>query len=353
MAKTASTDFDYLAARLHGRRARAAHGARLDQLCKSATIDDLARETSPDRPLSTSSELQQALLHQLLREFSEAALHVDPSGRLILGWMRERFDVENLKLQLRGIIAQATPDEVQRHWVQLPAFPGAATKTLPPPRTIEDWVARLPDALSSRRLSRMAKAVDEHAGPFLLEAALDQTYFLELLKRGQRLPGPERDLVMPIFGHQANAFQLMLIVRGRFVYGLAAETLAPFYIPSLPAAVFNEILASPDLPSLALWAQPRIIDKVPSGLDLDGTESPAFYYASELERLASHRLLKLANRAFRQNHLGPAAIIGYFVLRRIELANLIAVTEGIRSAAGVESIRAHLVPRSGTEVARA
>ncbi len=68
--------------------------------------------------------------------------------------------------------------------------------------------------------------------------------------------------------------------------------------------------------------------------------------ASVLEGLAWKRFFRLANLAFRRSHMGLGTIMGYMGLRRMEAANLITISEGIRSDMAAETIRGRLIPRT-------
>ena len=70
-----------------------------------------------------------------------------------------------------------------------------------------------------------------------------------------------------------------------------------------------------------------------------------------LEALAWKRFQRLANGAFRRDHMGLGAVVGYAGLRRVETANLITLSEGIRTGMTAEAIRARLVPRKELEAA--
>jgi vacuolar-type H+-ATPase subunit C/Vma6 len=43
--------------------------------------------------------------------------------------------------------------------------------------------------------------------------------------------------------------------------------------------------------------------------------------------------------------MGFGVVVGYVALRRLEVANLITISEGIRTGAGEDVIRARMVPR--------
>lgn len=175
-----------------------------------------------------------------------------------------------------------------------------------PPVTWAAFAASLP-------AGPLRKSVQAAAGnparPFFMEAALDRGYYRELLARMEKLPETDKALLEPLVCHEAGTFQRSLFARGRLNYGLAPEVLAPF----------------------------SVIGPVQFG------ELPA-------EAAAWNRLYRLANRAMRGSPTGLGTVVGYVVLRRIEIANLTTLSEGLRLGLSDESIRARMIPRSATHV---
>jgi vacuolar-type H+-ATPase subunit C/Vma6 len=49
--------------------------------------------------------------------------------------------------------------------------------------------------------------------------------------------------------------------------------------------------------------------------------------------------------------MGLGAVIGYAGLRRVETANLITLSEGIRTGMTAEAMRARMIPRTDLEAA--
>jgi vacuolar-type H+-ATPase subunit C/Vma6 len=70
-----------------------------------------------------------------------------------------------------------------------------------------------------------------------------------------------------------------------------------------------------------------------------------------LERLAFRRFFRLANFTFRCSHMGLAAVVGYVGIRRVEVANLITLSEGIRIGMPSEAIRARMITYRDREAA--
>jgi len=70
---------------------------------------------------------------------------------------------------------------------------------------------------------------------------------------------------------------------------------------------------------------------------------------TDLETLAWRRYYRLANRAFRRCHMGLGAVVAYAAIRRVELANLITLSEGIRQGQPADALRRRLIPAARRE----
>jgi vacuolar-type H+-ATPase subunit C/Vma6 len=351
MAEVMINDLDYLAARFHGRRSRVAEAERLDALCRLRTIPELADAVFPDTKTQTSVAFQRGTLADLVSELSHSTRYLAEAGGDLLAWMLVRFQVENTKVLLRGFLDRTPLEELEAHLLVLPKNLALDANALLGAETLERFVARLP-----RELPRQALrvALDTYRGqlrPFFFEAALDRGYFQELLARAGRLSDEDKEVVAPIIEQEVNMFLLMLTVRGRFGYGLTPELLLPLHIRSrgIPIGRFNAMLTAPDLRAAAAFTVGRVIDTLPA--EHEAGETSRALDAAALEALAWKRFLRLAHRAFRRSHMGLGAIIGYAGIRRVETANLITLSEGIRARVAPESIRARLIPRSDPEVA--
>ena len=141
----------------------------------------------------------------------------------------------------------------------------------------------------------------------------------------------------------------MLVVRGKFHYGLKAELLLPLHADGtgIPYVRFASMLADPDLLTAASRSVGRVLDALPSE---QASEALATVDPAALEALAWKRFLRLANRAFRRSHMDLGAVVGYAGIRRVEAA-LISLSEAIRTGMAAEVIRARLIPRTDLESA--
>lgn len=350
MAAMVINDLDYLAARLHARRSRMAEGERLDALCRLRAIPDLGRALRPESDFSTAAVFQRRLLDDLIQEFSFCLRHLDGAGREIIRWMQSQFQIENIKVLLRGFLKQTPFDSLQQHLVPLPPDLAIDAQALLDAQTPAAFARKLPAGRPREHLLAAAAAHRDRPDAFIFEAALDSGYFQELLARIERLADAEKELIAPLAWQEVETFHLLLAVRGKFNHGYSAESLAFLRVPGNGAADrrFKSMLAAADISATAKSGLGHVFDELPGA---SGTaENAAAMDSATLESLAARRFLRLANAAFRRSHLGLAAVVGYLEIRRVETANLITLSEGIRLGVAPETIHARFTLRAHPEV---
>lgn len=351
MATVATNDLDYLATRLHARRSRMAEAERLDALCRLRAISELGRTLYPETELPVATSLQRRLVQDLIQELAGFRKHLGESGQEFIGGLLMRFQVENMKTLLRGMLNRVPPEKLQPHLAVLPSDQTLNAPALVESASPEIFAARLPAGRPRDCLKAMLAR--HHAAPplFLLEAALDCGHLQELLARTAQLPDEDQESIKPLVFQEANLFQLLLVVRGKFLHGLAAEMLLPLRVSNSGVAGdwFKTLLAAADVPAAAKCSLGIALDELPAARSSGETQTAID--PATVEALAWNRFRRLANDAFRRSHMGLGAVAGYAALRRMEVANLITLSEGIRLDVDAGTIRARLVPRTGLEVA--
>ncbi|NMC94541.1 MAG: V-type ATPase subunit [Syntrophorhabdus sp.] len=343
-------DLDYLVARLHGRRSRMAEAERLDNLCRIRNLHEFFRTIFPESDIKEVVGFQRQLIDQMVDEFSRFCSHLSGPGTDLLDWMLVRFQVENLKVLIRACLTKAPLEEFKEYLISLPVKFTVNIQELTKAESPADFVHLVPIRLLQEDLEKALEIYNKYPRSFFFEAALDCGYLKGLIEKTVHLSGEDCAFVKPMVFQEADIFNIMLVARGKFYYGLAPDILRQFYVPGtqISRTQFHSMLDEADLSS-SMGRIPHCVfdtdlpqfSREGGSIDVD---------ASVLEGLAWNRFYRLANLAFRQSHMGLAAIVGYTGLRRVELANLIRISEGIRMDIPAETIRAHMIPRIGIEV---
>jgi vacuolar-type H+-ATPase subunit C/Vma6 len=340
-------DWDYLGARLHARRARICGPQRLELLCGLHGLPALLAELGLPNDLGSARALGRHLVRELVAECLSLVAGSQSRAANLVHWMLARDELELVKAVVRGMVGRLDKTVVGEQLPDLPSGLGPRRDVLLSASSPEEIVGLLNDeALQSILKEALARYRPDEL--FLFESALSQGYYRELLLRARRL-GQADGLLVPLMAQEADSFQLMLVARGHFHDGMPAETLRPLHVEGTPLSrsLYFAMLDCPDLPTAARHAQHRVVDQIPA------MANDALKFAARLERLCGARTLKLAQRIFRRSDMGPGLLVGYLALRRIEVANLITVAEGLRLGVPAEALRARLLADSAKEEARA
>jgi vacuolar-type H+-ATPase subunit C/Vma6 len=318
-----------------------AEGERLDALCRLRSVPELVRAVLPQSNYTTAAEFQQAILRQLAEELADYAAQLNGAGSALLSWLRVRLQVENLKVLARALATGRSVAEARPLLVALPGDLSLDLELFAAANSLDAFVAAVPQNVLREGLVAARELYERAPRPLVLEAALDKAYFSELLRRTKALAGEARLHALPLTRQEIDTFHLMLIVRGHFTYRLPADQLVGFHVTGagISQQRFTQMCGVPDVQQAAHLA---VGIALPPAEELRHSGVTSLD-ASTLEKLGWNRFHQLARRAFRRSHM---AVIAYTALRRIEVANLITLSEGIRAEVTPDVLRARLIPSS-------
>ncbi len=346
-----ANDIDYLAALLHARYSRMAVEDRLNELSRLQNLTDLYQAIYPEDEITDIGDFQRLCVFKLATEVYGFRKYLSGSGVSLLDWTLTHFQLENLKVLLRALLTGRFFERLDRYIIYLPGELSLDVKGLANASTIEDFIYMMPKGIFQECMDKALKLYGDYKKPFFFEAALDSTYFKELVSRVYSLPDKDKESIKSIICQEIDIFHLMLIIRGRFIYNLPSDMFKPLHIDGtrLPKRFFNAMIGDPDILSLADRIEHRVIDRLP--IELGKTEEGRGADISLLEQQAWRRFYRLSNQAFRGSHMGLGAVMGYIGIRRIEITNLITISEGIRNNALPETTRRRLITKTDSEVA--
>jgi vacuolar-type H+-ATPase subunit C/Vma6 len=331
-----------------------AEGPRLNALCSLGTLSELAESVIPGSGLKGPREFQRRCVSDLVREVFGLSKSLSGPGARLMNWFMVRFRMENLKVLIRVYLAEAPGSDLQAYLLPLPGKWALKVRELLEAESFIDFIRIVPDRLLRDGLERAFEAQGDRPRPFFFEAALDHTYLQELLALVRKIPPEDREIVAPLAREEADIFHLTLVARGRFHYDLAPEVLIPLHVrgTAIPLAVFVEMLNHRGLSAAVDAAVGRVLDIASLNRALADRSSVVSADDGVYERLAWARFLRLSNLVFRRSHMGLAAVVGYVGIRRVEVANLITLSEGIRQGMAAEAIRSRMITGGDGEAVR-
>lgn len=343
-------DLDYLTSVLHARYSKMAKGDRLVELSRIENISDFFQSVYPDKTIENKYEFQKRCIFDFISEVFSFYPYLPKNCIHFVNWMVTRFQLENYKILLKGFLTKTPFFKLKDFIINLSGEFSIDIKKLYEAEIIEDFIKYSPKGFFQDSLKNAIKIYGDKAKPFFYESFLDSAFFKELALRTHRLNTYVRKYVKPIIDQEIDIFHLMLITRGKIIYNLPSDELKPFHIEgtAIPKRIFYSLLNETDIGILIKTLEGRVIDSIPS--ELSKIEQSTPNELTMLEALAWKRFCRLCNKVFYLNHMGFGAVVGYIGLKRIEIINLIALSEGIDGVFGPDFIRRHLIQKDYTEV---
>jgi vacuolar-type H+-ATPase subunit C/Vma6 len=326
-----------------------AEAERLDGLCRIRNLSEFFYAIYPETELQGITQFQRLLVSELADELYGFLSLLSGPGADLLNWMLVRFQVENLKVLARQCFTRASTEEASEHLVHLPKELSLNIQGFAQAESLQDFIRLIPKGPFRESAERVARVADDKTRMFFFEVALDRAYFEGLVARAGRLVREDNEVVRAIVCQEADMFHLMLVVRGKFHYQLSMEIIQPLHVAGtmISRGLFTDMLNDLELDTSIGRVSERVLHGEPFQQGpCDGSKTDE---SLKLEGLAWRRFLRLSNMAFRQSHIGLGTILGYAGLRRVEVANLITISEGIRRSIPPEAIRAHLIVRNNGE----
>lgn len=328
-------DFDFIHAKVHGLRSRVYEGDRLDALCDLSTVEQLWHRLYPDATPAGHRQLQRRLLADHLEVLRVIHEHLPGGLQDFFCWLMRRYQLENLKVLVRAWKAGAGLEEVRPYLAPVPEAVSLPAEAMLGADSLADLVRRVPEPRLRAAAEAHIDRFQETGSTFFVETSLDGAYYEALLAEQDRLRGVHRAHTETLVRFEIAVFNILCLFRLKLNYGLAFEEARPFFVPLVPRAFRLE----------RLYDYPEFDDMVPliPPEFLPGGGEGEVETIADLERAFWQRLLQVANRQFYRSVSDFGAVTAFYTIKRVELANLIRVVEGIRYGMDGRAIRSGLI----------
>ena len=333
------TNVDIIHAKVHARRAAMYEKDRLGRLCDLRSFANLVAEFFPEEGIEDHRQLQKRLTEDHLSQLTWIPDHLGGRPHELFMWLLRRYQIENLKVIFRGFHARRGAQEVSRHLISTPD-----ALALPAQRMLSasaaDELAEMVPGKAGKKIEAAAlagaAAYKKKAEPFFFEAALDGFFYSRLLQLAGEQSIDDLTCCLPLLALDANCYLIILVIRARFNYDFPFDEIEPLVrVPgAVPLATLRAV-HSADSVRDAVGALPKTFGKV-MGSDVDDPEA--------LERAFKAYSYTRANAAFYGSGISMAVPVAFYYLKRIELQNLIRLTEAYRYGLSAEQMRRSLVP---------
>ena len=330
-----ASDFDFIHAKIHGLRSRVFERDRLDELCNLRTIEQLWQRIYPDAEPADHHSLQRRLLADQVHTLDTVRNHLPQRLRPFMDWVVRRFQVENIKVLLRGWKRREPAARVAAMLAPLPEDMELPVRAFLAATSLADFLLLVPHRGLRAAAEEAARHHIETGETFFVEAALDAAFYRILVERQRELPGPHRHGTEELVRLEVEAANVLCLFRLKLNYQMPFDQVQKFLAPGFPHPFRLERL-------YACEGFEEMVRLVPAEL-LPRERREGLGGIAELERAIWERLLTVANRCFYRSSGDLGAVAAFVVIKRVELANLIRVIEGVRYGMEPGAIRDGLI----------
>lgn len=259
--------------------------------------------------------------------------------RALLTDLYRRFEVDNLKAVLRGIVTGAPWDRVR-----YVLFPLGSVAILPAPAMVETGsvgaaVELLRDTPYYDTLSHAMKRYTAEQSLFPLEVALDLNYWRQLWSDVNHLPSQDRTQSLRIVGSLLDMSNLMWAIRYRVYHHLSEEEVINYTLP------FGYRVRDEDIRAIAAGADIAqvVAHTYPALTDVDRLLQEPRSGLPKLELELQRHIVEQCRAAFIGYPFHIGIPLAYVVLNRLEIQDLTVLVEAKSSLVPAEEFRPYLL----------
>ncbi len=323
----------FVAAKLHGMRAKLFEGPRLEALTTLRSPFEMMSAVFPNADVRERRDFERKAVEAHVRDLDRLRVVLGGRDRAFFDWQLERYRIENIKVLLRAWKDKELAGDVTGLIATLPPHYDLPVDRLLASAKLNDFAKALPVRRYELGIERGTAAFNQTRRLFYVEASLDALYFTELKRRAMALSAADQDAIRPLMRREVLIYNVLFTVRARLNLRLEPDDVSPFFAGGVNPARFEPMLRAGDFAGM--------LAAMPSRRLLLGDAEPKD--AVELQRGLYERLYRAANAAFygAASYLG--VLEGFYYIKRVELANLIRVAELLRQERPAAEIERELI----------
>lgn len=296
--------------------------ATLSQLSLSALAERFGLSALLDeQPTAAvrSRAIEQSLIQVLLAERQILARPMNAAERaLLLAWGRQ-YALFNLKALIRGTLYNLDQQAIRASLFELPEPIRLPLQELIRAENVLELLRQL-ETGPYRQIARQAREVYERQRePFALEAAIDQRYYTELVRRVMSCDGHLESL-RRLLGTELDRVALLWLLRFRFSYGLSPSETYYQLVPSMRLLTRERLL---HLVNLETFEQ--VIAALPPRLHTLLADCRTI---TEVQQRIGQHSTHEARTVLARSQSAVARALAYLMLRESDLMQLLAVVQG-------------------------
>lgn len=266
--------------------------------------------------------IEKAWLMHMLTDFQVLIRSLGGIERDILMYWFQKCDIANLKTIVRGKIAGLNTEAIKERLLAVAALTTLPVEQLLTTEDVSELLRQLETSHFGHIAQQARRVFEKEHQLYSLDAVIDRQYLLGLVQQVRALRISQRRLLLPLMRIFIDRYNLLWLLRYRFVYQLSAAETYYLLIPTayklnrqrLQQLVefnsFAEVLAQLPEPYASLLAESEDIFTVDQRM------------ITEVTRIAQYTL--------KYHVFTFARIFAYVLLRELEMRRVMAIIKGKR-----------------------
>jgi vacuolar-type H+-ATPase subunit C/Vma6 len=319
--------FDFINAKLRGRRRRVYEAERLDRLTEAASVEQLCAELHPREPAVGRLGLERRLRRDCVQELSLIGKFIGPPLDAFYRALIRRFQIDNAIVLLRLWAGGPQPAALEDYLTELPDAMSLPAGELLASGNPADFLSKLPADLA-RAAGETLEDDIRNATTASTEMALMRAYWQGVIRTLGMLSAGWRAACSPPILQELTAERVLAVIRAARVYGLSWDRLRPLLAPWPPRQEGGRTPFYVSEAILRLIHSDPSPDRVAAALPFRLDEREAADVVL-LEQALWARAYRIANRMYYLAEPGPAVLVAYYYVRRNELRNVTRIAEAV------------------------
>jgi len=290
----------------------------LDQLAAAWELGRVLAESLPSERKNRAVE--QALITRLLAEVLVLQRPLAGAARALIIYWSRKFELFNLKALIRGKINGQRAGEIQENLYELPAFIRLPHDQLLRTESIFELLRRLEQGPYGDIALQARRSFEEKQQPFLLDATIDQRFFVGLAKHVQSCEPPDRTAAGNLVAALIDQQNLLWLLRYRFSYGLTPSETYYLLCP-LGGRLRRDLL----LKLVNLSSLEKVMEALPP---LFRSHLAGVSTQMEAERGLDAQTMEEARRKILPGPSVAARALAYLILRENDFRRIFALVQG-------------------------
>lgn len=332
----------YATARIRAKEARLLKSETLEELINTGSVAEIASLLENTEyalamqglVLESAESIEQLLERQAADIYSEVATMMPEKVQGVFAFLRQQWDVRNVKTLLRGLRSGLSAEKIMGAVLPFGTLDTELLKKMAEAAGIED-VLPLFESTPYGALAQMLPVYEQTESLLPLESMLDKLLLEDMWHQVE--PGGELQMLQPFFAARIDALNMKILMRAKRDHLLLSD-IQPYVISGGHVSqrlirAFDEV---DDVSALASELEGSLYYKPVMDALVDYDRHGSLF---ALEKVLDETVLAIGRDTAIKQPYGLAPVLGFLARKDVEVRNIRAISRAKEAGLAPEHIR--------------